>query len=54
MCALFEKFVIGFYQREQRVYRVNPSGRRVQWADPGWADRFDECWEAAKCKPEFP
>ena len=41
MWALFEKFVTGFYQREQRVYRVNPGGRRVQWADPGWATDAD-------------
>ena len=41
MWALFEEFVTGFYQREQRVYRVNPGGRRVQWADPGWATEAD-------------
>ncbi len=41
MWALFEEFVTGFYQREQRVYRVNPGGRRVQWADPGWATDAD-------------
>ena len=41
MWALFEQFVTGFYQREQRVYRVNPGGRRVQWADPGWATDAD-------------
>ncbi len=34
MWALFEEFVAGFYQREQRVYRVNPRGRRqIKWAD---------------------
>ena len=41
MWALFEEFVTGFYQREQRVYRVNPGGRRVPWADPGWATDAD-------------
>ena len=41
MWALFEEFVTGFYQREQRVYRVNPGGRRIQWADPGWATDAD-------------
>ena len=34
MWAVFEDFVAGFYEREQRVYRVNPEGRRrVDWAD---------------------
>ena len=34
MWAIFEEFVAGFYEREQRVYRVNPEGRRrVDWAD---------------------
>ena len=33
MWALFEEFVTGFYVREQRVYRVNPGGRRINWAD---------------------
>ena len=34
MWALFEEFVTGFYAREQRVYRVNPGGRRrIDWAD---------------------
>ena len=23
------------------MYRVNPGGRRVQWADPGWATDAD-------------
>ena len=32
MWALFEKFVTAFYEREQRVYRVNFGGRRVEWA----------------------
>ena len=34
MWRLFEDFVTGFYEREQRVYRVNPGGRRrIDWAD---------------------
>ena len=41
MWALFEEFVTGFYQREQRMYRVNPGGRRIHWADPGWATDAD-------------
>ena len=41
MWALFEEFVTGFYEREQRVYRVNSGGRRVQWADKGWATDAD-------------
>ena len=41
MWALFEEFVTGFYQREQRIYRVNPGGRRIQWDDPGWATDAD-------------
>ncbi len=41
MWALFEEFVTGFYEREQSVYRVNPGGRRVQWADKGWATDAD-------------
>ena len=41
MWALFEEFVTGFYEREQRVYRVNPGGRRVQWADKGWTTDED-------------
>ena len=41
MWALFEEFVTGFYQREQRAYRVNPGGRRVHWADAGWATDAD-------------
>ena len=41
MWALFEQFVTGFYQREQRVYRVNPGGRRIQWVDPAWATDAD-------------
>jgi 5-methylcytosine-specific restriction enzyme subunit McrC len=36
MWALFEDFVTGFYQREQRVFRVNPGGRNVKWAEKGW------------------
>ena len=41
MWALFEQFVTGFYQREQSVYRVNPGGRNVAWADKGWATDED-------------
>ena len=41
MWRLFEDFVTGFYQREQRVYRVNPRGRRISWADQGWATDDD-------------
>lgn len=33
MWKLFEDFVSGFYRREQTVYRVNPRGRRIDWAD---------------------
>ncbi len=34
MWALFEEFVTGFYEREQRVYGVNPGGtRRIHWAE---------------------
>ena len=41
MWALFEDFVTGFYQREQRVFRVNPGGRNVKWAEKGWATDED-------------
>ena len=41
MWRLFEDFVTGFYEREQRVYRVNPSGRRIDWAGLGWATDDD-------------
>ena len=41
MWRLFEDFVTGFYEREQPVYRVNPGGRRIQWADPGWKTDAD-------------
>ena len=41
MWALFEEFVRGFYKREQRVYHVNPKGRRVEWANKGWATDDD-------------
>ncbi len=33
MWALFEEFVTGFYGREQRVYSVNPGGRRIDWVN---------------------
>ena len=40
MWKLFEDFVTGFYEREQRVYRVNPAGRRrIDWADAHAEDR---------------
>lgn len=41
MWALFEEFVTGFYEREQSVYRLNPGGRRIDWADKGWATDTD-------------
>ena len=41
MWALFEEFVTGFYEREQGVFEVNRGGRRVQWADKGWATDAD-------------
>ena len=41
MWKLFEQFVTGFYEREQREYRVNPTGRRVPWSEPGWATDAD-------------
>ena len=41
MWALFEEFVTGFYQREQSVYRVNPGGRRIDWAGKGWTTDTD-------------
>ena len=41
MWALFEEFVTGFYEREQGVFEVNRGGRRVQWADKGWATHAD-------------
>ena len=42
MWALFEEFVAGFYEREQRVYRVNPRGRRrIKWADAYAEDDVD-------------
>lgn len=41
MWALFEEFVTGFYQREQRVFRVNPGGRNVKWAEKVWATDED-------------
>ena len=38
MWRLFEDFVMGFYEREQRVYRVNPGGRRIRWVDASAKD----------------
>lgn len=43
MWRLFEKFVTGFYQREQREFRVNAGGRAISWwnregaTDRDWA-----------------
>lgn len=42
MWALFEEFVTGFYEHEQHVFRVNPGGRNVTWADKGWATEEDQ------------
>ena len=42
MWALFEEFVTGFYQREQKVFRVNWGGRRIEWADKDWATDEDK------------
>ena len=42
MWALFEDFVTGFYQREQHMFRVNPGGRNVKWAEKGWATDEDQ------------
>ncbi len=41
MWKLFEEFVRGFYRREQRVYRISPRGRQVEWANKGWATDED-------------
>ena len=41
MWKLFEQFVTGFYEREQREYRVNSAGRRIRWLAPGWATDAD-------------
>ena len=39
MWALFEEFVTEFYEREQRVYGVNPGGsRRIHWAEASAED----------------
>ena len=38
MWRLFEDFVMGFYEREQRAYRVNPGGRRIHWVDAAAKD----------------
>ena len=32
MWRLFEEFVTEFLRREQRIFRVNPSGRRIRWS----------------------
>lgn len=44
MWALFEEFVIGFYQREQDAYRVNPGGRNIQWANAGGVTDADRAY----------
>ncbi|MCY4542808.1 MAG: hypothetical protein OXB95_10530 [Rhodobacteraceae bacterium] len=42
MWALFEEFVAGFYEREQRVYGVNPrGGRQIKWSDACAEDEFN-------------
>ncbi len=38
MEKLYEDFIIGFYRREQRRYRVNHPSRGISWADEGTAD----------------
>ena len=38
LAKLFEDFVIEFYRREQRDYRVNHGGRRIGWDDDGTRD----------------
>ena len=40
MWRLFEKFVTGFYQREQREFRVNAGGRAISW----WNSATDRDW----------
>ena len=40
LAKLFEDFVIEFYRREQRDYRVNHGGRGIAWDDDGtWDDQ---------------
>ncbi len=41
MWKLFEEFVTGFYRREQRRYRVNPTGRRIAWSGAGFRSETD-------------
>lgn len=38
LSGLYEDFIIGFYRREQDVYRVNIGGRRIKWDDEGTPD----------------
>ncbi len=38
LAKLFEDFVIEFYRREQRDYRVNHGGRGIAWDDAGTTD----------------
>lgn len=42
MWELFEEFVIGFYDREQRVYTVNRDGRRIAWSESGGVTEEDK------------
>ena len=43
MWALFEEFVTGFFQREQRVYAVNPGrSRRIHWANASAEDEANK------------
>ena len=41
MWELFEKFVRGFYRREQSEYRVNRGGQRIRWFELGGATEAD-------------
>ena len=38
MEKLYEDFIIEFYRREQRCYKVNPRGRTIAWDTEGTAD----------------
>ena len=38
LAKLFEDFVIEFYRREQRDYRLNHGGRGIAWDDDGTTD----------------
>ncbi len=42
MWAVFEEFVTGFYEREQRAYQVNPGGsRRIHWGEASAGNTAD-------------